>query len=175
MSVILHTVDGGIVNAINDAKFYEELTAQTSGIVAGAVCTSAGGLLIHITSGWGIIDGRLFTIEAEDIEATPSPSGTLNGRLKLVINLASDPPISFETEASSSLPALTQEDLNNGGTVYELSLAEYDVNELAIENLVSHNNISITPASGAVVKSDTANDKTLTMSLSGDILDITYQ
>lgn len=148
MSITLHTVDNGTVNAIDDAKFYEELTNSLSGLVAGGVCTIVSANTIHITSGWGLILGRLFTIEAEDIPVQVSASGTVNGRLKMVIDLSTpDTPISIESEARSSLPALTQEDLNNGGFVYEFALATYNVDELNVTNLVSNTPISITPIS----------------------------
>lgn len=148
MSITLHTVDNGTVNAIDDAKFYEELTNSLSGLVAGGVCTVVSANTVHITSGWGLILGRLFTIEAEDIPVEVSSSGTVNGRLKLVIDLSDpDSPISIESEARSSLPALTQEDLNNGGFVYEFALATYNVDELNVTNLVSNTPISITPVS----------------------------
>lgn len=159
MSVTLHTVDNGTVNAINDAKFYEQLTNAVAGVVAGGVCSAAGGLVVHITSGWGIIKGRLFTIDAEDITVEPSASGTVNGRLKMVIDLTATPNIYFESERARTLPALVQEDLNAGGTVYELALRTYSVGELAVSDLVSNTPISIIPASRAdyVAKTDKNN------------------
>lgn len=206
MSITLHTVDNGIVNAINDAKYYEKLTNSACGMVEGGVVTIVSANTLHITSGWGIILGRLFTIEAEDINVAVSTSGTVNGRLKLVIDLSSaDTPISFESEARSSLPALTQEDLNNGGFVYELSLATYSIDELNATDITSNTPIVIAPAAAAalasyvptsrtvngnaltgdvtvtrnqisgIVKSNTTSSKTLNMSLSGTTLTITYQ
>lgn len=175
MSITLHTVDNGTVNAINDAKYYEKLTNSACGMVEGGVVTIVSANTLHITSGWGVILGRLFSIEAEDINVEVSSSGTVNGRLKMVIDLSSETPISFESEARSSLPRLTQEDLNNGGFVYEFALATYDIDELNATNITSNTPINITPVSGAVVKSDTSADKTLTMSLSGDVLTISYQ
>ena len=176
MSIQLHTVDNGVVNAINDAKYYEKLTNSACGLVEGGTVTIVSANTLHITSGWGVILGRLFTIEAEDISVEVSDSGTKKGRLKLVIDLSDpDSPISIESEVAASLPALTQEDLNNGGFVYEFALATYDIDELNATNIVSNTPISITPASGAVVKSDTSSDKTLTMTLTGDTLNITYQ
>ena len=176
MSITLHTVDNGVVNAINDAKYYEKLTNSACGMVEGGVVTIVSANTLHITSGWGIILGRLFSIEAEDINVEVSSSGTVDGRLKLVIDLSdADTPISIESEARSPLPALTQEDLNNGGFVYEFALATYDIDELNATNITSNTPINITPTSGAVVKSDTTSDKTLTMSLSGTTLTISYQ
>lgn len=160
MSITLHTVDNGVVNAINDAKYYEKLTNSACGLVEGGVVTIVSANTLHITSGWGIILGRLFTINAEDINVETSASGTVNGRLKMVIDLSNpDTPISFASEARSSLPALTQEDLNNGGFVYEFALATYDIDELNATNIVSNTPISITPALRAdyVAKADKYN------------------
>ena len=74
MSVVLHTVDEGTVQAINDAKFYEKLTNTACGMVAGGVCTIVSANTIHISAGWGLIQGRLFTIEAEDFDVNVSSS-----------------------------------------------------------------------------------------------------
>lgn len=180
MSIQLHTVDNGVVQAINDAKYYEKLTNSACGLVEGGVVTIVSANTLHITGGWGIILGRLFTIEAEDINVEVSASGTVNGRLKMVIDLSAETPVSFVSEARSSLPALTQEDLNNGGYIYEYALATYRVDELNVTDLTSNTPISITPISSkdditGIVESDTSASKTLTMSLSGDTLNITYQ
>lgn len=210
MSIQLHTVDNGVVNAINDAKYYEKLTNSACGLVEGGTVTIVSANTLHITAGWGIILGRLFTISAEDINVEVSTSGTVNGRLKMVIDLSNpDTPISFASEARSSLPALTQEDLNDGGFIYEYALATYSIDELNATNITSNTPISIAPATTAdiisaltgyvpttrtvngnaltgnvtvtrdqisgIVKSNTTSTKTLTMSLSGTTLTITYQ
>lgn len=133
--VTLHTVDGGIVNAINDALLYDFIIGQ-NGIATGATVTSEGALLLHIDSGWGVIKGRIFSIEAETVSATPSTTGTVKGRLILQIDITNTTnPITFVTQAAATLPALQQEDINNNGTIYQLPIATYDVNEVAVSNL----------------------------------------
>lgn len=133
--VTLHTVDGGTVNAINDALLYDFVIGQ-NGIATGATVTSEGALLLHIDSGWGVIKGRIFSIEAETVSATPSTTGTVKGRLILQIDITNTTdPITFVTQAAATLPALQQEDINNNGTIYQLPIATYDVNEVAISNL----------------------------------------
>ena len=151
MSVTLHTVDNGTVNAINDAKYYEKLTNGMCGLVEGGVCSVVSQNTVHISAGWGIIQGRLFTIETEDINVTTSDSGTVNGRLKLVINLAdADTPISIESEAARTLNPLDNTgNLNEGDFVYEFALATYQVDELNVSNLVSNTPIDITPANSS--------------------------
>lgn len=133
--VTLHTIDGGTVDAINDALLYDFIIGQ-NGIATGATVTSEGALLLHIDSGWGVIKGRIFSIEAEIISATPSTSGTVKGRLILQIDIANiTSPVTFVTQAAATLPALQQEDINGNGTIFQLPIATYDVNEVAVSNL----------------------------------------
>nr|DAT55779.1 MAG TPA: Receptor Binding Protein sandwich domain, phage receptor [Caudoviricetes sp.] len=133
--VTLHTFDGGTVNAINDALLYDFIIGK-NGIVTGATVTSASALLLHIDSGWGVIKGRIFSIEDETISATPSTSGSVKGRLILQIDITNTTnPITFVTQAAATLPALQQEDINKNGTIYQLPIATYDINEVAISNL----------------------------------------
>lgn len=133
--VTLHTIDGGTVNAINDALLYDFIIGQ-NGIATGATVTSEGALLLHIDSGWGVIKGRIFSIEAETVSATPSTSDTVKGRLILQIDITNTTnPITFVTQAAATLPELQQEDINNAGTIFQLPIATYDVNEVAISNL----------------------------------------
>lgn len=133
--VTLHTFDGGTVNAINDALLYDFIIGK-NGIATGATVTSASALLLHIDSGWGIIKGRIFSIEDETISVTPSTSGTMQGRLILQIDITNTTnPITFVTQVAATLPALQQEDINNAGTIFQLPIATYDVNEVAVSNL----------------------------------------
>lgn len=133
--VTLHTFDGGIVNAINDALLYDFIIGK-NGIATGATVTSASALLLHIDSGWGIIKGRIFSIEDETISVTPSTSGTMQGRLILQIDITNTTnPITFVTQVAATLPALQQEDINGNGTIFQLPIATYDVNEVAVSNL----------------------------------------
>lgn len=149
--VTLHTVDGGIVNAINDALLYDFIIGQ-NGIATGATVTSEGALLLHIDSGWGVIKGRIFSIEAETVSATPSTSGMVKGRLILQIDITNTTdPITFVTQAAATLPALQQEDINNAGTIFQLPIATYDVNEVAVSNLQM-----VAPIVEAVKKADLA-------------------
>lgn len=147
MGIELHTVDGGNVQAINDGRFYSELTGAIGGIVLGADCAASGGLVVSVSSGWGIASGRLFTITAENFTVTPSSSGTKKGRLFVRIDLTNaDEPIKVMSIAETSLPRLTKQDLSSGGTIYEIELANYDITTLAVSNLVSNEKIGLTMA-----------------------------
>lgn len=142
MSITIHQVTNtsrdnanGQVTALTDRRLYEFIVQQT-GIVEGCTVATTSGLQVQIQGGWGIIMGCLFTISTETITVTPSSSGTVNGRLILQIDTATGQG-QFVTQASSSLPALTQEDINTNGTIYQLPLATYSVSELAVSGLTN--------------------------------------
>ena len=70
--------------------------------------------------------------------AETSTGESKKGRLLIQIDLsAAEQPIKFITQVADVLPALTQEDINAGGAIYELPLAEYSVNEISVSDLVN--------------------------------------
>lgn len=134
--ITLYQVDGGLVPPVADARLYEMLSGSAVGIVQGCEITSLGGNQLQITSGWGVCLGRVFQIEQETINATVSTSGEVSGRLFIAIDVSnSEAPIVFQTQAQSPLPPLTQEDINGSGTIYQIELARYTINELQISDL----------------------------------------
>ena len=173
MAIALHTVSGGTVAAEDDARLYAKLTNGAGGVVEGGVCTASGGLVVHITAGWGIACGRIFSWDADNITVTGAGSGSVNGRLKVKIDLT-DPsdPIAIVSEAASTLPALTQEDLNSSGLIYEIALATYTVSTTAVSDLVSNTPVDIAPASDSRVSDLEALDH-YKMTLAGTTLTIT--
>ena len=68
---------------------------------------------------------------------TASASGTVKGRLllRLDTSLEAGSAAQLVTQAAASLPALTQEDMLSGGSVYELPLATYSVSETSVTDL----------------------------------------
>lgn len=170
MSIELHTVDNGTVNAIDDARLYAALTSNKAGKVEGAQVTYSSGLVLHIADGWGVVQGRVFSIEAEDITVEPATSGTMKGKLYAHIDLSdTEHPIKILSVARSTLPASATDLLNKGGTLYDLTLATYDVGETAVTNLVNNGVISLAPdMSGYMSKSAfsfNASTSTLTINL----------
>lgn len=148
MSLTLHTYTGHTVPASTDRIFYNKLTGNVSGVVEGITPTASGGLDIHVTDGWGIIKGRLFTVEAETITVTGAFEGTMKGRLILQIDMSNDSsPISFISQVDGTLPALVQEDINAAGTIYQHPICTYNVTPTTVSNLRAVDNVRITPAS----------------------------
>lgn len=142
MSLVLHQApdDGtnGIVTPESDARLYALATANACGIVQGVQVTSIGGSGLQVSSGWGVVFGRCFTVEQETVLAETSTGESKKGRLLIRIDLsAAEQPIKFITQVADVLPSITQEDINAGGAIYELPLAEYSVNEISVSDLVN--------------------------------------
>lgn len=133
--VTLKQFDGANVTPADDAALYAHFDAR-SGIISGCEIAHLGANQISIGSGRGLICGRSFVVEAETILATLTTSGTQQGRLLLEVDLSNPTaPIAFITQAAASLPELVQEDINNGGTVFQMQLATYTVSSTAISGL----------------------------------------
>ena len=178
MSLILHQApdDGtnGVVTPESDARLYALATANACGIVQGVQVTSIGGSSLQVSSGWGVVFGRCFTVEQETILAETSTGESKKGRLLIRIDLSvAEQPIKFITQVADVLPALTQEDINAGGAIYELPLAEYSVNEISVSDLVNVSpkaqslgaHLSNLAAEVGKLQTDVGNLKSVTVSL----------
>ena len=115
----------GLVTPVVDRRLYEFLLLNTVGVADGVAVTNSGTNLI-VSSGWGVIKGCVFGVTAETISATKPASGSANGRLLIELD-ATNGTIQFKTQQGSTLPALTQEDINGSGSVYQMELATYTI------------------------------------------------
>ena len=204
----------GLVTPVVDRRLYEFLLMNSVGVADGIQINTSGTSLI-VTTGWGVIKGCVFGVTTETIEASAPASGSTNGRLLIQLD-ATNGTIQFMTQQASTLPALTQEDINGTGSIYQMELATYSITPTDISNLtVTYDTLesaqgvlnqvtsmlepittklatietgaqkntvtSVAGKTGAVTlaKSDVGLgkvvNKELTMSLSGDVLTITYE
>lgn len=125
----------GLVTPVVDRRLYEFLLLNTVGVADGIEITTSGTNLI-LTSGWGVIKGCVFGVIAETISATTPSSGTANGRLLIELDVTNGT-IVFKTQQGSTLPALTQEDINGSGSIYQMELATYSISGTSITNLTT--------------------------------------
>lgn len=133
MAGILHQIAGGRVPAKADAILYALLSGDAAGICNGCEVTASGKKL-YISPGFGIIQGRSFTITDTEIDAKTSPGGTTDGRLLLQVDTsktASTGALSFITQVGE-FPDLIQEDINNTAGIYQIVLATYTANEISV-------------------------------------------
>lgn len=123
----------GLVTPVVDRRLYEFLLLNTVGVADGIAVTNSGTNLI-VSSGWGVIKGCVFGVTAETISATKPASGSASGRLLIELD-ATNGTIQFKTQQGSTLPALTQEDINGSGSVYQMELATYTISATDITGL----------------------------------------
>lgn len=136
MSINLVTYANQTVTPTNDAIIYERAIDQ-NGIFYGCNVTVTSNT-VNITGGYGIICGREFVINSDSLTVTLAPSGTLDGRLYVRLDLAdADAPIQLLTVTGNTLPALTQDDdVNYTNGVYEMELATFTVGVSALSDCV---------------------------------------
>lgn len=137
-NIDLVTWSGHLVTPQDDALVYEVATGQ-SGIIYGADITIKNSNTLHITAGHGIVCGRKFTIDDGDIALALSPSGELQGRIYIHLDLSNTAaPIEILTETGTTLtPVVQDDDVNIISGTYEFNLATFMVGEVAITDLVN--------------------------------------
>ena len=136
MSIELKQFAGSMVTPQDDARLYNFILSGNTGIVEGVEVTHLGANQLKVSAGWGICQGRMFTVEEETVNAVVSANGEIKGRLLINIDVSADVPAVFTTQAASALPEPVQEDINGSGTVYQIPITEYTVNELALSSAV---------------------------------------
>lgn len=136
MSIQLVTYANQTVTPTNDAIIYEKAVDQ-NGIFYGCNVTVTSNN-VNITGGYGLVCGREFVINSESIAVTLAPSGTLDGRLYVRLDLAdADAPIQLLTATGNTLPPLVQDDdVNYTNGVYEMELATFTVGVSSLSDVV---------------------------------------
>lgn len=136
MSIQLVTYANQTVTPTNDAIIYEKAVDQ-NGIFYGCNVTVTSNN-VNITGGYGIVCGREFVINSESIAVTLAPSGTLEGRLYVRLDLAdADAPIQLLTATGNVLPPLVQDDdVNYTNGTYEMELATFTVGVSSLSDAV---------------------------------------
>ena len=136
MSIQLVTYANQTVTPTNDAIIYEKAVDQ-NGIFYGCNVTVTSNT-VNITGGYGLVCGREFVINSESIAVTLAPSGTLDGRLYVRLDLAdADAPIQLLTATGNTLPPLVQDDdVNYTNGVYEMELATFTVGVSSLSDVV---------------------------------------
>ncbi|MDL2324068.1 hypothetical protein LJC61_02800 [Ruminococcaceae bacterium OttesenSCG-928-A16] len=127
--------ENGNVWPKDDATLYNHIL-QINGYLVTPEVSQRGANMIAVTSGQGIVYGRQFVIDEEDVLVPLSSSGAKQGRLIVRIDISNaDNPIGFEVQSAATLPPLVQENFMEGGSVFEVPLATFTVEETQISNL----------------------------------------
>lgn len=134
--ITVYQAQGSNVPPLADARLYELLSGGGVGVVLGCEITSLGGLQLRVGAGWVLLPGRCIAIEEETITVTPSTGAQVDGQVLLHLDVSSDEnPGTLVTDAETPLPAPVQEDINGSGTIYELQMCTYQVDQLQVTDL----------------------------------------
>lgn len=134
--ITVYQAQGSNVTPLADARLYVLLSGGGTGVVLGCEITILGGLQLRVGAGWVLIQGRCIAIDEETITVTPSTGAQVDGQLLLHLDVGSDDaPGTWVTNAETPLPAPVQEDVNGSGTIYELQMCTYKVDQLQVTDL----------------------------------------
>ena len=135
-TIRLVTFSGQTVTPKNDAIVYDASIGKC-GVFYGCDVTASGNV-IYVSSGYGMIRGRFFEIEASTLSVTLSSTDTLLGRVYVRLDLSNtESPVQLLTVTGSSLPALEQDaDANFTDGVWEMELATFTVTTTEVSGVV---------------------------------------
>ncbi len=144
MAITMYQADRNYVTPANDGSLYSAMLNNTSGIInnrGNNFALTADGLVVSIDTGQAIIGGRLVEITTAESVTVPANS---SGNICLVVDLTKTNDVSGnagdssysvtvnQVYTSAVTGSLTQDDLNNGGFIYELPLASFTSTATAV-------------------------------------------
>ena len=138
MGITLNTNTGQTLSARQHALL-NEYAIKESGILYGCEITYSGNT-ITVGDGYGVICGRLFTIESTDFAVQLPASGESTGTVLITLDLSNmEAPLTMNLYNSGSAPEITQEDnVNVENGVYMLRLCDYTASSAAVTGLTSY-------------------------------------
>lgn len=132
MRVIRNT--GQNVSPSDDGRLYDQ--AFTDGLFNSPSITSLGANLVQIGSMYGILCGRDFTADAQQINVELPSADTATGYIYIKYDTATDDIISVESALAPF--TVTYEDINTSGTVCEMIIATYTASQVAVTSLTAN-------------------------------------
>ena len=136
MAITMYQSDRNTVSPANDASLYSGLVNDTNGTLnrGSQFEVTVNGLVATIGTGQAVIQGRLVEItHPETLTLPANSSGTIAIAVDLtktndVSGKAGDPDYAVDVKQvylAAVTQKLTQDDLNNGGFLYELPIASF--------------------------------------------------
>lgn len=137
MTITMYQADRNYVTPANDASLFSALAGETDGVLerGDAFNLSTNGLQITVGTGQAIVRGRLVEIvTAENITVPANTSGKLAITVDLTKQNLTSGTVSNASYAvdvqqvylSAVMGSLVQEDVNNGGFIYQMPIANFN-------------------------------------------------
>lgn len=125
---------GQNVSPADDGRLYSKAFAD--GLFEDVAITSLGTNLVSIGALYGIICGRDFTAEAQNITVVlPETETSAEGVIYVEIDISSDDVITIGSSLKPFTP--TYEDINLNGAVAQMIIAEYTASPVAVTDITS--------------------------------------
>ncbi len=123
--------EGENVTPSDDAILYRAFLSD--GLFATVTPTFTSGA-ITIPAMRGVICGRDFTTDTEELTAVLASTGTITGQIYMWIDMEDETyPLSIKIR--NSVGSLSDDDINNGGQYYGLEIAQYTANTSAVTGI----------------------------------------
>ena len=137
------TFDKQLLTSRQHAHFQKLFLNDTDGITKGCAVSQSNGY-VYVQKGFFVVSGRFVEITgAETIDTPAVTSGTLYCKVVYEIDLSKENTESdftqgyFKTLTSASgYPSVTQEDLDNEGTIYQMPFCQYTKTVDAIDSFL---------------------------------------
>lgn len=136
MAITMYQSDRNFVTPASDASLYSGIVNDSNGTLNRGTqfAVTVNGLVATVGTGQAVIQGRLVEITASETLTLPAnSSGTISIAVDLtktndVSGIAGDPDYAVDVKQVYLVAVtgtLTQDDLNNGGFLYELPIASF--------------------------------------------------
>ncbi|OQJ73179.1 MULTISPECIES: hypothetical protein [Leuconostoc] len=136
MAITMYQSDRNTVSPANDASLYSGLVNDTNGTLnrGSQFAVTVNGLVATVGTGQAVIQGRLVEITQSETLTLPANS---NGKIAIAVDLTKTNDVSgtagiptYQVDVKQAYlvavtEKLTQDDLNNGGFLYELPIASF--------------------------------------------------
>lgn len=136
MAITMFQSDRNTVSPANDASLYSGLVSDTNGTLrrGSQFAVTVNGLVATVGTGQAVIQGRLVEITQSETLTLPANS---SGKIAIAVDLTKTNNVSGTAGTGNYAVdvkqvyliavtgALTQDDLNNGGFLYELPIASF--------------------------------------------------
>lgn len=126
MRVLRNT--GQNISPSDDGRLFDQ--AFTDGLFNSPSITSLGADKVQIGAMYGILCGRDFTSDAQQVSVALSDSGTKTGHIFIRFDTTTADIISIQSVIGSYTP--TYQDINTTGTIAEMEIASYTATVLAV-------------------------------------------
>lgn len=123
--------NGQNVSPSDDGKLFNRIFSD--GLFDGVTINSLGAALVHVPAMYGIMMGREFVTEAQDLTVALPSSSSSSGYIVVRYDLSTDDVISIVSYIGSYTP--TKEDINTNGSVYEMIIATYTANSTSVSTI----------------------------------------